>query len=200
MTGRAASHQSDQRGKRSRRCKRGGRKPSREGDQKGARQAIRNRAPRRGADFRQGGARSSRRAGGKWEALSASLYRPLATKPLHRLRISAKRLRYAIELLATCWGEALARSQGDRGITIVARRASRLRRGDRIPRSAAVTRWRRPKPFEWKPQASQTRRLVGERRAAVWRCKHFIDERTMHFREALARWHGWESEAFTARC
>lgn len=37
--------------------------------------------------------------------LSASLYAPHQIKKLHKLRISAKRLRYAIELFTACWGK-----------------------------------------------------------------------------------------------
>lgn len=40
--------------------------------------------------------------------LSDSLYKPFEVKKLHRLRISAKRLRYAIELFTKCWGEKIA--------------------------------------------------------------------------------------------
>jgi CHAD domain-containing protein len=40
--------------------------------------------------------------------LSASLYAPFKIKKLHRLRISAKRLRYAVELFTACWGARIA--------------------------------------------------------------------------------------------
>jgi CHAD domain-containing protein len=39
--------------------------------------------------------------------LSTNLYAPYRVKKLHKLRISAKRLRYAIELFTACWGEDL---------------------------------------------------------------------------------------------
>ncbi|MBV9957616.1 MAG: CHAD domain-containing protein, partial [Acidobacteria bacterium] len=39
--------------------------------------------------------------------LSLSLYHPFRIKELHRMRIAAKRLRYAIELFSSCWGESL---------------------------------------------------------------------------------------------
>nr|MBA3513169.1 CHAD domain-containing protein [Pyrinomonadaceae bacterium] len=41
------------------------------------------------------------------EALSPSLYEPQKVKPLHEMRIAAKRLRYAMELFAGCWGDQL---------------------------------------------------------------------------------------------
>src|SRR5205085_1217895 len=45
-----------------------------------------------------------------WEELrerGPDIYRPLKTKRLHKLRIAAKRLRYALELFAACFGEGL---------------------------------------------------------------------------------------------
>jgi CHAD domain-containing protein len=44
-----------------------------------------------------------------WEELSGrgpNIYRPLKSGRLHKLRIAAKRLRYALELFAACYGEA----------------------------------------------------------------------------------------------
>ncbi|MGZ8844624.1 MAG: CHAD domain-containing protein, partial [Pyrinomonadaceae bacterium] len=42
-----------------------------------------------------------------FSAASPCLYLPFEIKKLHELRILAKRLRYAIELFAPCWGEEL---------------------------------------------------------------------------------------------
>lgn len=44
--------------------------------------------------------------------LSNSFYQPFEIEPLHRLRIMAKRLRYAIELFAACWPEQLEDAAG----------------------------------------------------------------------------------------
>ena len=38
------------------------------------------------------------------EQLSVGFYRPLDVKPLHKMRIAAKRLRYALELFDQCLG------------------------------------------------------------------------------------------------
>ena len=150
--------------------------------------------------FRQGGVAIITTRWREMEELSVSLYRPLASKPLHRLRISAKRLRYAIELLATCWGESLApfakeiaglqSSLGelhDCDVWIESLGALLLRGG------------RRRKDSSIEAAGIADVALVDERRAAAWLMQHFIEERTMHFREALARWHGWEMEHFAAR-
>ncbi len=40
--------------------------------------------------------------------LSDALYQPCEINKLHKLRISAKRLRYAVELFTACWGEKIA--------------------------------------------------------------------------------------------
>ena len=32
--------------------------------------------------------------------------------------------------------------------------------------------------------------------AVVWLLDHFVRERTKHYGDALARWHGWEMEGF----
>ncbi|MGZ8848372.1 MAG: CHAD domain-containing protein, partial [Pyrinomonadaceae bacterium] len=68
-----------------------------------------DRAAREGANqvlaFSQVGARI---IGNRLKQISEagdSVYRPLRTKQLHRTRILAKRLRYAVELFAPCWGD-----------------------------------------------------------------------------------------------
>ena len=42
------------------------------------------------------------------EGLSSSLFEPQRVQPLHEMRIAAKRLRYALDLFAQCWGEPLS--------------------------------------------------------------------------------------------
>ena len=62
------------------------------------------------ATFRQLGARI---IGDRLKQLTEygdSVYRPLRTKQLHRMRILAKRLRYAVELFAPCWRDELKTS------------------------------------------------------------------------------------------
>lgn len=119
---------------------------------------------------------------------SDSVYRPLQTKRLHELRILAKRLRYAVELLAPCWGgefkksaEEIARWQTSLGelhdcdIWII-------NLGARLKKESG---------------ASLNRGRNNE--AAVWLLHHFVSERTKHYCHALARWHKWETEGFLER-
>jgi CHAD domain-containing protein len=121
------------------------------------------------------------------EALSPCLYEPQKVKPLHDMRISAKRLRYAMELFAACWGDQLglfshqvARMQSSLGelhdcdlwIEHFGRRLSRLKR----------------------KASSERATSQDERDAMIWLLSHFSRLRTKHFRTALARWYEWEEK------
>jgi CHAD domain-containing protein len=128
------------------------------------------------------------------DACAASLYRPLKSGPLHDMRIAAKRLRYALELFAACWGGELktlakevAELQGalgelhdcdvwvaELGKLLSAHHEARTEDGDE--------------------------KLSDERRrAALWLLGHFAGERTLHYLAALALWHDWQREGFAAR-
>jgi CHAD domain-containing protein len=129
------------------------------------------------------------------QRLSKSLYEPFKTKRLHRMRIVAKRLRYAIELFEPCWGEQLApfaeeiaEMQSDLGklhdcdewiVTL----GARLRSSD-----ARVKRAR----------AAAADNNEEQRAAAICLLDHFVKARTKHYRAALARWHEWEEKSFAA--
>jgi CHAD domain-containing protein len=125
---------------------------------------------------------------GEFLSLGASLYRPFEVEPLHQMRISAKRLRYALELFSACWGEALhafaeevAKMQGSLGdlhdadvwIEDFGQRLSRGAAEQSAPDSARI--------------------------AAVWLLEHFMKERTRHYRHALTRWCEWEQTNFASR-
>ncbi|HEX8921900.1 MAG TPA: CHAD domain-containing protein [Pyrinomonadaceae bacterium] len=145
--------------------------------------------------------------------LSQSLYWPLKTKPLHEMRIVAKRLRYAIELFAPCWGEPLASfakeiaklqtSLGelhDCDLWILEIGAL-LRATEHDKGRAAI-----PRDEEMMGDAPSTGNPVSapaqeaqRRNAAIWLLDYFVIERTHRFRDALARWHEWELTGFHAR-
>jgi CHAD domain-containing protein len=126
------------------------------------------------------------------EALSPSLYEPQKVKPLHEMRIGAKRLRYALELFAACWGDQLggfshqvAQIQSSLGelhdcdlwIEHFGKRLSRLK----------------------KKASSERATPSAERDAMIWLLSHFSRLRTKHFRAALQRWHEWEEKDFCNR-
>lgn len=120
-----------------------------------------------------------------------SVYRPLQTKQLHRMRILAKRLRYAAELFAPCWGEELKKSAEE-----IARFQTSLGKlhdcdvwivnlGARLKKNASeagadLDRWR-------------------NNEAVVWLLHHFVSERTEHYCHSLSRWHKWQTEGFLER-
>jgi len=120
------------------------------------------------------------------------VYRPLKAKKLHNLRIVAKKLRYALELFASCWddqpkefAEEVAHFQTSLGElhdcdVWIDNLGSRLKK-NRKSRG---------------PSGRQARR---DHEVAVWLLHHFVAERTEHYCHALARWNKWETEGFLDR-
>ena len=144
-----------------------------------------------GPSFREAAREISLRLWAELSERSDSLRRPFKTRPLHKMRISAKRLRYALELFAQCWGETLkgfaeeiAELQGALGnlhdcdVWIETL-------GDYLRMGADASG----------DGAEQSRR----RDAAVWLLGLFTEKRTRYYREALERWHEWERSDFGAR-
>jgi CHAD domain-containing protein len=119
---------------------------------------------------------------------SPHLYRPFAIKDLHELRILSKRLRYAIEFFAVCWGaelEAIAKEIALLQTSLgelhdcdvwINTLGSRLKRTDRKAKSDGD--------------------ILKLREAAAWLLKHFAVERMEHYRDALARWERWQADGF----
>ncbi len=125
---------------------------------------------------------------------SSALRRPFKTKPLHKMRITAKRLRYALELFAQCWGETLkgfaeeiAEMQGALG---------NLHDCD-VWIETFGDYFRELEDEEDTPEGSLT--LTLRRDAAAWLLGHFAEKRMKYYREALERWHEWERSDFAAR-
>ena len=120
--------------------------------------------------------------------LSPSLYSPLKTKPLHRMRLAAKSLRYAIELFAPCWNEQLKAFAKE--IARLQTSLGELHDCDMwIADLGAALR-----DETVKSEAEQ----MQERSAAIWLLDYFVKERTDRFRAALARWREWEKNGFQA--
>lgn len=120
------------------------------------------------------------------EQLSNSLYQPLKVGPLHRLRIAAKRLRYALELFEEVWGPPML---------VFSKRVGGLQSSlgelhdcDVWIGSigATLTKVRRMETALSLP-AEQTD-------ASFWLLSHFIKRRTRHLRSALTKWQKWEGD------
>ena len=161
----------------------------------GAGDGKRRRESKRPVSFRQAGREVIAERVVELKKLSNCLHHPSENDPLHRMRIAAKRLRYAMELFAPCWGGTL---------TTLAQEVSELQSslgelhdcdvwiddlGARLDRKDARVA---------DTIAGAAGRREQTRRAAVWLLSHFTKERSKHFREALARWEEWETTGFFA--
>ena len=120
-------------------------------------------------------------------AASRVIYFPFEIKEIHELRILAKRLRYAIELFAFCWGKEAEEMAME--ISLLQDSLGALHDCDIwIERlGARLVQTARP------DQSVDQGRL---RESAVWLLGHFARERGEHYRDALARWHQWEADGF----
>jgi CHAD domain-containing protein len=122
------------------------------------------------------------------EFISASrhIYFPFEIKELHELRILAKRLRYALELFAVCWGDEM--SDIAKEVALLQTALGELHDCDVWIESLG----RRLK------QTARRNILVGQsarlKDGAVWLVRHFSRERMEHYRDALALWHRWEAD------
>lgn len=111
--------------------------------------------------------------------LSASLYAPYQVKKLHKLRISAKRLRYAIELFTACWGEHIEPFAEE-----IAEMQSYLGEvHDADKRIESFTKHL----LKNDEKLSQTN---------IWLLSRFVKIRTMNYRNAIKLWSKWKNEHF----
>lgn len=126
-------------------------------------------------------------------SMSVSLYQPFEIEPLHRMRIAAKRLRYAIELFTQCWPERIASFAEE--IAKVQKSLGELHDCDVwiADLGARLVKLNRMH-FPDKEVTVETHTHEGQ--AAIWLLRHFMIERTKHYRDALTRWHEWEMSGF----
>ena len=129
-------------------------------------------------------------------ARSRALQQPHNVKRLHDLRIAAKRLRYALELFAPCWGEQL-QVQADEVATLQKALGDLHDCDVWIDELGALLEQTRVKKDDLTTETIAT--LAAERKATFQLLSHFTKERTEHFRAALACWADWEATFFFAR-
>jgi CHAD domain-containing protein len=139
-----------------------------------------------GGDFGAALCRVVSRLWGELAELSPSLYRPTKAKRLHEMRIAAKRLRYALELLAGC-GRGGAPKEFASEVADLQGELGDLHDCD-----------------VWTDDLSGQLRgrdglRAGRRHAAVWLLGHFAEKRARHYVAALNLWHAWEAGDFEAR-
>ena len=130
--------------------------------------------------------------------LSLSLFYPHDSEPLHRMRIAAKKLRYALELFAPAWD--------DDSLHLFADEASQMQAalGELHDCDVWIDAFgARLKKFEvHHPEMVASVRADGlgqEREAAVWLLQHFVRARTKNYGSALALWREWEKLNFAGR-
>lgn len=111
--------------------------------------------------------------------LSASLYAPNEIKELHRLRISAKRLRYALELFTACWGDALVPFAEE-----ISEMQSFL--GEVHDADAWIENFH-------KRLLENDAELLP---ANLWLLSRFVKLRTKNYRGAIGLWSKWQTAGF----
>ena len=126
---------------------------------------------------------------GELKGLADSLHKPHRTKRLHRMRIAAKRLRYAVELFAPCWGD---RSMSF-GRQIAQMQSSLGGLHDCDVWIEYFGDWLSQERPEVDPQTD------SQRDAMVWLLGHFTKLRAKYFRTALSQWREWERKDLLAK-
>lgn len=116
----------------------------------------------------------------EFEKRSDGLFKPLDVNALHELRIAAKRLRYAIELLAPCF---------PRSISTHAKRAARIQAA--LGDLHDCDSWIVHLGDEIVPARKE--KATEQVAALTWLLNHFAKLRTKHLHRAFARWKEWET-------
>ncbi len=156
-------------------------------------EAKRARRTKKAVSFRQAGRGVIESRLEELREFSNSLHHPFNVEPLHRMRIAAKRLRYALEMFAPCWGGKLA--SYSREVAELQTSLGELRDCD-IWIDDFGARLDRHRDESHDPEGSADSRV---RLAAIWLLDYFTKERGKHFRRALVRRHKWETGGFFER-
>ena len=109
------------------------------------------------------------------------------------MRISSKRLRYALELFAQCYGDALKE---------IAEEVSELQGslGNLHDCDVWVEAFGDYLREDEEAAGDHSAARSPQRRAAVvWLLGHFAEKRMRHYREALDRWHEWQRTDFAGQ-
>lgn len=161
------------------------------GEKQGTRITLR---PVHGMTFRQAGVEVIETRIKELSDLSDCLYHPFEFEPLHEMRISAKRLRYALELFSPCWGGTL--KPAAREVSELQTALGDLRDCDTWIEDLG------PRLDRRRDQSEPASTLPADPRvrpAVVWLIGRFTKERGEHYCRALELWEKWEAEAFFGR-
>ena len=113
------------------------------------------------------------------ERLSYSFYHPLKAKPLHKLRIAAKHLRYALELFEQCLGPEAA---------VFAKKIASLQTALGELHDCDVWIHTFGEQLRISKREDSKERMSG----SLWLLSHFVRLYSRHLRRALALWEEWE--------
>ncbi len=128
--------------------------------------------------FTQAGSRVVGKSVREFCDLSDHIYEPFIDKPLHELRIAAKRLRYSIELYTGCWGERIAPFADE--IAEMQNYLGEVHDAD-----------------VWLETLSENLRdSKGDFRTNIWLLSEFVAQRTKNYRAALKLWSSWQDNNF----
>jgi len=132
----------------------------------------------------------------EFEALSEGFRRPFKVKPLHNLRIGAKHLRYALELLWQCWADGQPdRPKSATDLLFFAAKVTKMQSSLGNLHDADV--W-----IESLSDSSDTDLSAGDlelKEACFWLLRHFVKVRSKYLNDALMQWHEWETGSFSLR-
>ncbi|GAC1446211.1 MAG: hypothetical protein NVSMB56_02780 [Pyrinomonadaceae bacterium] len=124
----------------------------------------------------------------EFQHLTDALFNPRSANRLHRLRIAAKRLRYALELFAPCF---------QKGMKHLAKEIAELQTSLGTLHDCDV--WLDEIGARLKKMEYQEGKHNLDREALVYLLLHFSDERSRAFRDSVKRWNKWEHQNFGDR-
>jgi CHAD domain-containing protein len=119
-------------------------------------------------------------------SLGVGIHDPFDRKTLHQARIATKRIRYAIDLFAECWGDAVKPFSKE-----FARMQGYL--GDAHDRDV----WMEDFYRLIKSSKHSKTGDIPELEAAAWLISEFVRERTKNYRDALRMWADWQAKRFS---
>ena len=120
------------------------------------------------------------------ETLGRDLFKPFEIETLHQMRITAKRLRYALELFQPCSGSAFGS---------YAKRVARMQSALGEVHDCDV--W--IESLENAISDARKDKQHEQVTAFLWLMNHFIKLRTKHLRQGFSRWREWEAQEFSAK-
>jgi CHAD domain-containing protein len=120
--------------------------------------------------------------------LGTSLYAPFNIEEIHEMRIAAKRLRYAVELFAACWGEK---------IEPFAEEISQMQSFLGEVHDCDV--WIEGIGNSLQNFAGNDEKIESDYQAATWLLSEFVKRRTKEYRSALKLWSEWQTTGFAER-